>query len=112
MRPIGAAVIANHSRLDAEKLSNAIENSDFKWQSNEEKAATLDNLTSLGILRRDTEIDERSYRPLGHRILQSVGMPPPGSLQVDVAIQTQDYHQLTIAGTAFVIACRPLNQRP
>jgi hypothetical protein len=112
IRPIAASVIASHSRMSEAKLGNVVGNSSFRWTSNDEKAATIDNLVNLGIMRRDREIGLEDFPKLAVYLLKQAGIKtPPLRIEGSQVPLAEDFCSITIAGAALVIACRPLDKR-
>jgi hypothetical protein len=112
IRPIAPVAIVNHSRMDDDLLTSVVGNTDFRWQSNDEKAEALETLMSQGVLRRDQEIDPKSYSALAGRLLAEGKLKTPHKLPTDVMVHMKDFYQLTITGAEFVLACRPFDRRP
>jgi hypothetical protein len=114
MRPIQPLVIVSHSKASEERLVNIVGSSTFRWKGNEDKIATLQRLVSLGILQHDREIPLEDLPKLSKYLLNEAGMRPNKKIEVtgNQVPHPQDFYSLTIPGAAFVIACRPLNQRP
>jgi hypothetical protein len=114
IRPIQPSVIANHSQSNDQRLTNIVANSKFRWSSNEEKISTLENLVSLGILKRDREIPLTDFPKLAKDLLKEAGIQPNTRMEVagNQVPLPEDIHSLSVPGAAFVIACRPLDKRP
>lgn len=112
IRPIPSAAIVNHSRMDDKQLIAAVGNTNFRWQSNDEKASALDNLVTQGVLRRDQEINPQSYSALAGKLFAEGKLKTPYKLPTDVMVHMQDFYQLSVTGAEFVIACRPFDRRP
>jgi hypothetical protein len=109
--PITASAISGWSRMDDQRLMNAVANSNFKWQGNAEKNAALDNLVNQGILRRDHEIPQEHYPRLVNKLFEVAGLKKPLNFSGDQIARVEDFYQLTVAGAQFVISCRRYDPR-
>ena len=112
IRPIAPSAIASHSRRSHEKLVNVVGNSSFRWRSNDEKAATFENLINLGIMRRDHEIPPEDFPKLAAYLLTEAGIKTTLRIEGNQVPVAEDFYSITIIGAAFVIACRPPEKRP
>lgn len=114
IHPIQATVIVNHSRRSEEQLVNVVGNSPFRWEGNEDKAATLQHLVSLGILQRDHEIPLEDLPKLAKYLFEQAGVRPNRAFDIsgNLVPHPQDFYSLTIPGAKFVMACRPLERNP
>jgi hypothetical protein len=112
IKPIGPTGIVSHSRVDDEKLVVIVGHTDFRWRGNDEKASALDNLVNQGLLRRDQEIDPKSYSALAGKLFAEGKLQTPYKLPIDVMVHMKNFYQLTVTGAEFVIACRPFDRRP
>ena len=111
--PIAASTIAFNSRVNHEKLIVIVGNSEFRWRGNEDRDSTLDNLVSLGIIKRDREIPLEDFPKLARYLLNEAGLKPGKKIEVEgnLVPHSEDFYSLTIPGTAFMMACRPLTKR-
>lgn len=111
IEPLAADIIARHSRMDDERLTNAVGNSDFRWKSNHEKAFVLDRLFGEGVFRREQAIDPKSYPALAGKLFAEAEIKTPRKLPTDTVVHMQDFYQLTVMGAEFISACRPPRKR-
>jgi hypothetical protein len=112
LRPLPPISIAGHSKASEETLVNIVGRSTFRWKGNDDKIATLQRLVHLGILQHDREIPLNDLPKLAKYLLNEAGMRPAKKIEVlgNQVPHPQDVYSLTIPGTAFVIACRPLGK--
>jgi hypothetical protein len=107
IRPLGAEVISSHSRVNEQRLSDLVGNSGFRWRSNGERAATLENLIGQGVLRRDQNIDPKSYGALAGKLFAEGRLKTPTILPTNVMVHMENFYEISVLGAEFVIACRP-----
>jgi hypothetical protein len=112
--PPAASAIAGHSRVNREKLGAIVANSNFRWDGNEDRDSTLDNLVGLGIVKRDREIPFEDFPKLARYLLNEAGIKPNKKIEVqgNLVPHSQEFYSLSVPGAAFVMACRPLNTWP
>jgi Abortive infection alpha len=84
--PIAPSLIAGHSKQNDARLTNLVANSRFRWQSNEEKHRTLDNLVSLGIMRCDHEIPLDDFPKLAKYLLEQAGIRPIKKIDIPAGV--------------------------
>jgi len=110
--PIGAATIVSHSQLSLDPLTVVLASAKFRWKTDTERPATLENLVNQGILKRNQSIAAHSYKALAGKIFAEGQLDTPYHCPDNSTVDMEDVYELTVTGAEFVMACRPFNHRP